>query len=226
MLKINDTGGTPTGPGAPPHAAGRGARRRRAILEAIGDMLHDTPLAQLDIGAISNRAGVTRSGFYFYFDTKYAALAEMIAEVSHEVGDHIDSLAHVPYEEPAAFVERVLRGATSIYAHNRPLLAACHVARYADPDLDSVLQREFTALLDRVVVAIETMMLNGRPARATSDLATLLGILVATTASVLAEDPIFVGTHGSSKAAMNSLAQLWVAAIWGAEIQMQPEGES
>ena len=31
------------------------------------------------------RAGVARSGFYFYFDSKYAVLAHILGEVTHEL---------------------------------------------------------------------------------------------------------------------------------------------
>ena len=39
---------------------------------------------------ISERAGVARSGFYFYFDSKYAVLAVIVADAMAE----LDKLTH------------------------------------------------------------------------------------------------------------------------------------
>ena len=40
------------------------------------------PFADLSVSTISERAGVARSGFYFYFDSKYAVLALILADAS------------------------------------------------------------------------------------------------------------------------------------------------
>ena len=52
----------------------RGYRQRQAILAAVRELLEEKPFAELSVRTISNRAGVARSGFYFYFDSKYSVL--------------------------------------------------------------------------------------------------------------------------------------------------------
>ena len=54
----------------------RGDRQRQAIVQAVRELLEERPFAQLSVSTISDRAGVARSGFYFYFDSKYAVLAQ------------------------------------------------------------------------------------------------------------------------------------------------------
>ena len=59
----------------------RGEQRRDALLAALGELLAAKPLARIGIGEITERAGVTRSGFYFYFPTKAAAVAGLLEDI-------------------------------------------------------------------------------------------------------------------------------------------------
>ena len=65
----------------PPPAArrSRGDRQREAIVTAVRELLGQQAFADLSVSAISERAGVARSGFYFYFDSKYDVLAVILA---------------------------------------------------------------------------------------------------------------------------------------------------
>ena len=59
----------------------RGQRRRELLLESLADLLEEKPLADIQIDDIAARAGITRSGFYFYFTTKAAAVAALVDDV-------------------------------------------------------------------------------------------------------------------------------------------------
>ncbi len=63
----------------------RGDRQRHAIVQAVRELLEEKPFAELSVSTISDRAGVARSGFYFYFDSKYAVLAHIIGEADQEL---------------------------------------------------------------------------------------------------------------------------------------------
>jgi AcrR family transcriptional regulator len=52
---------------------------------AVRELLEERPFAELSVSTISDQAGVARSGFYFYFDSKYAVLAHILGEVTHEL---------------------------------------------------------------------------------------------------------------------------------------------
>lgn len=63
----------------------RGDKHRQAILQAVRELLEERPFAELSVSTISLRAGVARSGFYFYFDSKYSVLAQILAEAVEEL---------------------------------------------------------------------------------------------------------------------------------------------
>ena len=98
----------------------RGDRQRDAIVAAVRELLHERSFADLSVSTISERAGVARSGFYFYFDSKYAVLAVILADAS----ELLDSLTHhfaprEPGETPAAFAKRMVGSAAAVYAQRR-----------------------------------------------------------------------------------------------------------
>lgn len=58
----------------------RGELRRQAMLAALEELLEETPLHEITTEQITERAGVVRSAFYFYFPTKYVAVATLLGD--------------------------------------------------------------------------------------------------------------------------------------------------
>ena len=114
----------------------RGDRQRDAIVTAVRELLHERPFADLSVSTISERAGVARSGFYFYFDSKY----DVLAVISGRRSDLLDGLTHhfaprEPQESPAAFAKRMVGSAAAVFANDDPVLSACAVARNTDAQI-------------------------------------------------------------------------------------------
>ena len=62
----------------------RGDRRREALLAALDDRLKTTALDDISVADLTESAGITRSAFYFYFDSKAAAVGVLLALVQDE----------------------------------------------------------------------------------------------------------------------------------------------
>ncbi|WP_159149777.1 TetR/AcrR family transcriptional regulator, partial [Dietzia lutea] len=62
----------------------RGDRRREALLAALDDRLKTTALDDISVADLTESAGITRSAFYFYFDSKAAAVGVLLAMVQDE----------------------------------------------------------------------------------------------------------------------------------------------
>ncbi|UDY22615.1 TetR/AcrR family transcriptional regulator [Nocardioides sp. Kera G14] len=70
----------------------RGDQRRAALLTAFDELLREQTLEQVNVAEISRRAGVTRSAFYFYFESKAAAVLALMAELYDDASDATDQL--------------------------------------------------------------------------------------------------------------------------------------
>ncbi|MGB8388273.1 TetR/AcrR family transcriptional regulator [Mycobacterium sp.] len=194
----------------------RGDKQRQAILQAVRELLQEQPFAELSVSTISLRAGVARSGFYFYFDSKYAVLAQLLAEVAEELEELTQYFApRQPGESPEQFAKRMVGSAAAVYAHNDPVMTACNEARHTDVEIRSILDQQFEGVLRQIVTIVEAEMKAGTANPISDDLPTLIRTLAGTTALMLTGDPILVGRDGDRERRVRLLEQLWLHALWG-----------
>ena len=197
----------------------RGDKQRHAIVQAVRELLEEKPFAELSVSMISDRAGVARSGFYFYFDSKYAVLAHLIGEAGHELEELTHSFApRGPEETPTAFAERMVRSAAAVYAHNDPVMSACNAARHTDAEIREILDGYNEAVVAQIVPIVEAEIRNGTADPITDDIYGLVRTLAATTAFTLSGESAFLGPGHDLDAAVRILEKLWLRALWGGRI--------
>jgi AcrR family transcriptional regulator len=191
----------------------RGDRQREAIVAAVRELLEEQPFADISVSSISERAGVARSGFYFYFDSKYAVLAVILAEAMEE----LDALTHnfAPRgedESPAAFAKRMVGSAAAVYATNDPVMSACTVAQNTDAQIREIMNDFEDATIEKIVGVVQ----QDKGARPISDdIPALVRTLTATTAMTLSHDTVFVGRDADPARAIEIVERLWLSALWG-----------
>ncbi|TPG36764.1 TetR/AcrR family transcriptional regulator [Mycolicibacterium hodleri] len=191
----------------------RGDRQRDAIVGAVRELLEVKAFSDLSVSVISERAGVARSGFYFYFDSKYAVLAVVVADAMAE----LDKLTHdfAPRERgetPSEFAKRMVGSAAAVFAHNDPVMRACTLAQNTDAQLRD-LMNDFADALIYKIVGLVGQDAGARPI--SEDLPALVRTLIATTAMTLSNDSAFVGRHDDPARAVAVLERLWLNALWG-----------
>ncbi|ORV39555.1 TetR family transcriptional regulator [Mycolicibacter engbaekii] len=194
----------------------RGDKQRQAIVQAVRELLEEKPFAELSVSTISDRAGVARSGFYFYFDSKYAVLAQILAEATHE----LEELTHYfaprgADESPAEFARRMVGSAAAVYAHNDPVMSACNTARNSDAEIRELLDAQIDAVIDQVVAVITDEMAAGTANPISTDIPALVRTLAATTGYMLSGDSAFLGPSGDVGRGVEVLEALWRNALWG-----------
>jgi AcrR family transcriptional regulator len=191
----------------------RGDRQREAIVTAVRDLLQERSFADLSVSTISERAGVARSGFYFYFDSKYAVLAVILADA----GELLDSLTHhfaprEPGETPAAFAKKMVGSAAAVYANDDPVLKACAVARNTDAQIREMMDDFYDGIIDKLIALLEQDS-EARPI--SDDLPALVRTMAAVTTMTLTHDSTFVGRGEDPARAIDIVERLWLNALWG-----------
>ena len=182
-------------------------------MTAVRELLHERSFADLSVSTISERAGVARSGFYFYFDSKYAVLAMILADA----GELLDSLTHhfaprEPGETPAAFAKRMVGSAAAVYANDDPVLKACAVARNTDAQIREMMDDFYDGIIEKLITLLEQDS-EARPI--SDDVPALVRTLSAVTSFTLTQDSAFVGRGDDVDRAVEIAERLWVAAFWG-----------
>lgn len=191
----------------------RGDRQRDAIVEALRELLEHHPFADLSVSTISERAGVARSGFYFYFDSKYDVLASIVKGALAELDDLTHDFApRDPGESPRAFAKRMVGSAAAIFSSNDPIMTATTIAKNTDAQILEMMNDFEDAVIDKIVTVVEQDA-GARPI--SDDVPSLVRMLTATTSMTLSHDSAFVGRRPDSARAVAVLEELWLNALWG-----------
>lgn len=194
----------------------RGDRQRQAIVAAVRELLQEKPFAELSVSSISDRAGVARSGFYFYFDSKYAVLAHILGQVAAELEEATGDFApRGTRESPAEFARRMVGSAAAVYAHNDPVMSACNSARGTDAEIRDILDGFNDAVVEQIVPIVEAEIARGTADPITDDLRGLVRTLSAATALTLSGESLFSGPDRDIGRAVGVLEKLWLHALWG-----------
>ena len=194
----------------------RGDRQRHAIVAAVRELLEEKPFAELSVSTISDRAGVARSGFYFYFDSKYAVLAHILGEVSAELVELTGDFApRGPEETPAEFARRMVGSAAAVYANNDPVMSACNSARSTDAEIREILDGYNEAVIDQIVPIVEAEIASGAAEPVIHDTRALVRTLSAATVLTLSGESLFTGPERDVARAVAVLEKLWLHALWG-----------
>ncbi len=191
----------------------RGDRQRDAIVVAVRELLEERSFADLSVSTISERAGVARSGFYFYFDSKYAVLAVIVADAMAE----LDKLTHdfaprEAQESPTEFAKRMVGYAAAVFSSNDPIMRACTLARNTDAQIREIMNDFEDGVIDKIVGLVRS---DGGARPITDDLPALVRTLTATTALTLSHDSGFVGRGTDPARGVDVVIRLWLNALWG-----------
>lgn len=200
-------------PASPEIRRSRGDRQRDAIVAAVRELLEEQSFADLSVSTISERAGVARSGFYFYFDSKYAVLAVIVADAMAELAklSH-DYAPREADESPSEFARRMVGYAKAVFATNDPIMRATTLARNTDAQIREIMNDFEDAVIDKIVGLVRQDA-GARPI--TEDLPALVRTLTSTTALTLSHDSGFVGRAADPARAVEVVERLWLYGLWG-----------
>ena len=114
----------------------RGARTRRALLEAFSVEVLSRPYEDITVDDIARRGGISRSTFYQHFASKNALLAESLGRVFKTLADALGS------EDNSRQLTAVLEHFWENRALSRALLSGS-MRRHAVEVLAALVQRRF-----------------------------------------------------------------------------------
>jgi hypothetical protein len=105
--------------------------------------------------------------------------------------------------------------AAVVYAHNDPVMSACHVARGTDTEIREILDTQLDALIEQIVAVVTDEISAGTAHPIIADVPALVRTLTATTAFMLSGDSAYLGKDPDARRGVGVLEQLWLSALWG-----------
>jgi AcrR family transcriptional regulator len=196
-----------------PGGPAKGDRRRQAIIEAVERLLDERSIADLAVEDIAAAAGISRSGFYFYFESKYAALGETLTEIADAMISASDDFFGGTDQAPEEYVRDALAGVGKLWRDHVALMTAIVEAAHSDAGARALYDDWNGHFIDRIATRIEVERAEGRapdgpPAR---DLARTL---LVTNLGLFYDDGRRRVSEEEARRTVETLAAVWLAAIW------------
>jgi AcrR family transcriptional regulator len=193
----------------------KGDRRREAILEAVERLLRDRPIAQLSVEEIAVAAGISRSAFYFYFESKYAALSAALGGVWDEMVAAASNFFEDTEESPREYTRRALGDVGALWRTHEPLLVAMVEAAATDERARELWDYWLDRWIDRVAERIEEERAAGRARPGPPDARALASVLLAMNERSYYLDRRRQAPAAETEQMIDALAATWLAIVWG-----------
>lgn len=189
----------------------RGDRRREALLAALDERLRTTPLDDISVADLTVSAGITRSAFYFYFDSKAAAVGVLLAAVQDEAGAAVDTI--VAGEGGfRARVSRALEKLTDRVLENAHIYRALLTARSKHAQTRALWDEGRHALAGRVAEFLRAEREAGRAPDGVEPEALAVG-LIHINETVL--ERLAYDTEAPREPLLTVAADMWVRSLYG-----------
>lgn len=148
--------------GATTPRAGRTDERQAALLAAFEKLLGDgASLHSLTIEAIAQEAGMSRSAFYFYFESKHdllrAAVREVLRDMMFAASTFFDGTLGDPAEELRVGIENV----AAAWRNHDMVMRALIEGSGSDPALQHFLQEFVESFVHPVVARVTEVSATG-----------------------------------------------------------------
>jgi len=192
----------------------RGDERRQKLLAALEALLAERGLAEVGVADITAAAGVTRSGFYFYFPSKGAAVAALLADFR----DDMEAAGAAWYTgaggDPRERVTRTVHASAALWRAHVPLLVAMLDAAASDPEAQEVWSSWSAGFVERISARIRADRAAGL-VHSTADPTALATLLMGATLAAM-ETEVRQVTSGrrTGKAILNALVDLWFRTLY------------
>ncbi len=189
----------------------RGDQRRAALLEAFDELLREQSVAEINVAEISQRAGVTRSAFYFYFESKSMAVMALMAELYDEVSDATDLLVKAE-GDPRTRIRSVIATLFDAVDKTRHTYRALLEARATSPRVRELWEAGRADFAGMVAEMIERERAVGH-ASGGADAAALAAVLLDLNDQAVERYALGVGP--AREAHIDAITHIWIQSIYG-----------
>ncbi|MCF8607563.1 TetR/AcrR family transcriptional regulator [Gordonia sp. HY442] len=149
----------------------KGDRREQAILEGAYEILRTEPLRTVSIDDLAKRAGLSRSSFYFYFESKWQVLSALLSSVTADVFTASAMMfERPPGITPVAAIEHAVSEVIEVWERHGHVLREVGDAAAAEPELQAQWDKILGNFIDAAAAAIDRdraagVAIEGPPAR-------------------------------------------------------------
>ncbi|MHA6738093.1 TetR/AcrR family transcriptional regulator [Rhodococcus erythropolis] len=195
----------------------KGELQKRAILDAFRDLLAKRNFLELSVADIATAVGINRSNFYFYFESKYEVLGDLVADVWSIWIERTGGVPRRAHESIEAYHDRLIDAAYSTWVDHDAILIAGMQAVGIDTDI----RRRWLALLGSYTreyarqIEVDTAAGVAKPI--TNDYVGLATVLNDMWVAAYYQDRLAKPQLSETERMMDNLRSVTLSSAWGVD---------
>jgi AcrR family transcriptional regulator len=194
----------------------KGDEREAAILDTMASLLAGgRALAAVGIDDLAQGAGITRSSFYFYFDSREAALRALAARVADRVLESSHRWLRRDEEEPYDALRRAGAAYLELWRDEGPVLRAISAASATDPELSAFWNEARRQFVEAAAEQIRRDRDAGVALAGPPEAMDLAGVLSAMSERVCSAATATKLSAKGGERVIDALATVWHRSIYG-----------
>jgi AcrR family transcriptional regulator len=192
----------------------KGERQRQAILASLVEQLRTKPIGDLTVGEIAAAAGVQRSNYYSYFESKYSALAVVDAEIWSDLIDRVEIFARAPSDSVDEFLRVASAATAEVWKTHDAVLIASIQALPADEQIASMWRDWNTRITDIVTEKIRKVNADKHGDPLSPDLRYRVATLMEMTLHMFYKDRVDRCAEEETQRMLDTVRAIWLASLW------------
>ena len=214
---VNDNGRMPptTTSGARRPTKRKGDRTGEAIRDALEALLSDRQLFEITVDDITKDAGISRSAFYFHYESREAVLYALTEQLSEELYTSGTAWFRRTEESPTDALRRAISQTLLLWRQHGPVMRASIRARDTDQRIGEFWITVGRRFVDAVAEQIERERANGLAVAGPPSARRLASLLVVMNEQACLYHSLTPQTPESDEKFIDALCAVGIRSIYG-----------
>ncbi len=204
-----------TGPPSRRTKPSKGDRTSQAILDAAERLLSERDLSAITIDDLTSGAGISRSTFYFHFDSRDAVLLQLAEQLVEQLYASAGAWISRDGEPPATAVHRAVEQTVALWRSHGPVLRAAVMARETDPRMREFWDGVARRFIGSIAELIERERAAGLALPGPPSASRLAAVLVSMNEEVCFHQARARRSAIADREIVDALTTVWMRAVYG-----------
>lgn len=202
-------------PGVRRRKPSKGDRTSQAILDSAVELLAERDISEITIDELASGAGISRSAFYFHFESREAVLHVLSEQLVGELYATLGAWTQDHSEAPGEALRNATAGSVAIWRRHGAVLRAAVRARETNPQMRAFWNDAAKQFMGSVAEHIEAERASGAALPAPPAARTLARVLVSMNDEVFYEHSRSRRSSTADREIIDTLTTVWLRSIYG-----------
>jgi AcrR family transcriptional regulator len=193
----------------------KGDRTGRAILDTVATLLRDRQISEITVDEIAKGAGISRSAFYFHYDSREAVLLALTERLHDELYLCGAAWFRRGDESPAQALHRAVSMTVALWREHGPVLRAGVRVRDTDPRLRTFWADTGSRFFDAVAEHIDRERAAGLAITGPPTAKRLAALLVNMNEQACIHYSMTPHTAKGDAEIIEALCSVWMRSVYG-----------